>query len=392
MSRIASFAVLLAILLVIAVLFYKVMADFLLPMFLAVLLVVIFRPLHTWCVGKCGGRERLAAGLTTAGIVLIVLLPLLGIVFQAAVEGVRVYERFHDGPGGAAQLRRSPRTPAPVEVAGDRPPRDDASLADAMVDVAALADQIVAVGQRVGLELSAEDIERTIRMRVREWLGPVALSSARFTGNLILGIAVMVLSLYYFLADGPWMVGKVMALSPLDDRYETQLINEFTQISRAVVLATLLSALVQGSLAGIGFYFAGVKAVFLLTVMAMLFAMVPFVGTTIIWVPVCLWLYFIDQRPVAAIGLAVYCGAIVAAADNVIKPLVLHGRSNLHPLLALLSVIGGVQALGPIGIFVGPMVVVFLHALLNMFHGELESLGQKEGEPGAKPSAAAGGP
>ena len=60
--------------------------------------------------------------------------------------------------------------------------------------------------------------------------------------------------------------------------------------------------------------------------------------------------------------------------DNLVKPLVLHGRSNLHPLLALLSVLGGVQALGPIGIFVGPMVVAFLQTLLNMVHAELNSM------------------
>ena len=62
-------------------------------------------------------------------------------------------------------------------------------------------------------------------------------------------------------------------------------------------------------------------------------------------------------------------------ADNVVKPYVLHGQSNLHPLLALLSVIGGVQVLGPLGILVGPMLVTFLQALLNMLQSELDSLG-----------------
>lgn len=362
MSRIASFAVLLAILLAIAVLFYKVMANFLLPLFLAVLLVVIFRPLHNWCIEKCRGRDRLAAGLTTAVIVLIVLVPLLAVLLQAGAEGVAVYERLQ------RQVRPEIKK---VEASEEEP-----SIADAVVDVADLAEELVGMGQRVGIRLEREDVEKRIREGVQQWLGPVALSSARFTGNLLIGIGVMIIAVYYFLADGPWMIRKVMQLSPLEDRYEEQLIDQFGQISRAVVLATLLSALGQGLLAGIGFYFAGVQSVFLLTVLAALFAMVPFVGATIIWAPTCLWLYFVDGRPVAAIALAVYCACIVATADNVIKPLVLHGRSNLHPLLALLSVIGGVQAMGPIGIFVGPMVVVFLHALLNMLHGELENMGK----------------
>jgi predicted PurR-regulated permease PerM len=79
----------------------------------------------------------------------------------------------------------------------------------------------------------------------------------------------------------------------------------------------------------------------------------------------------------AAILLALYGAGVISLADNVIKPLVLHGQSNLHPLLALLSVLGGVQALGPIGILVGPMVVVFLQTLLNIMHGELMTMEQQ---------------
>jgi hypothetical protein len=72
--------------------------------------------------------------------------------------------------------------------------------------------------------------------------------------------------------------------------------------------------------------------------------------------------------------LAIYCAGIVSTADNFIKPAVLHGQSRLHPLLALLSVLGGVKTLGPIGILVGPMVVVFLQTLLNILHRELVQL------------------
>jgi predicted PurR-regulated permease PerM len=147
-----------------------------------------------------------------------------------------------------------------------------------------------------------------------------------------------------------------------------------------VVLATLLSAVVQGLLAGLGFRLVGVPAVFLLMALTMFLAMIPFVGAAAVWAPVCAWLFFFADRPVAGVLLAIYGAAIVSMADNVIKPLVLHGRSNMHPLLALLSVIGGVRTMGPIGIFVGPMVVAFLHALLNMFHTELDRMSSDESE------------
>jgi predicted PurR-regulated permease PerM len=186
----------------------------------------------------------------------------------------------------------------------------------------------------------------------------------------------MLIATYYFLVDGAEMIKTVMRLSPLDDRYEEELTSEFSKVSRAVVLATLLSAIAQGLLAGIGYYFAGLDLLFLLVALTTLLAMVPFVGAAAVWVPASFYLAFFRDPPntAAAIGLALYGFAVVSMADNVIKPLVLHGQSNLHPLLALLSVLGGVQALGPIGILVGPMVVAFLQALLNMLRRELDTM------------------
>jgi predicted PurR-regulated permease PerM len=208
----------------------------------------------------------------------------------------------------------------------------------------------------------------------RHWILSISgTTTARF-GSLVLGMAVMTISMFYFLSEGPALISAAMRLSPLDDKYERELFSEFDRVSRAVVIATLLSAVVQGLLAGVGFYFAGMSSGFLLTMLTMVFAMIPFVGAAAVWVPAALWLIFVDERMLAGIMLAIYGACIVSMADNVIKPLVLHGQSKLHPLLALLSVLGGVQALGPIGILVGPMVVSFLQALLNMLHTEIMAM------------------
>jgi predicted PurR-regulated permease PerM len=171
------------------------------------------------------------------------------------------------------------------------------------------------------------------------------------------------------------MIRGMMRLSPLDDRHEEKLVGEFTRMSRAVVLATLLSGIAQGALAGIGYFFAGLNSVFLLTLATMFLALIPFVGAASVWIPCCLWLFFYEQRPVAAVALALWGGIAVSFVDNLVKPYVLGGQANLHPLLALISVIGGVQALGPIGIFIGPMSAAFLQALLNILRSELDLIG-----------------
>ena len=90
-------------------------------------------------------------------------------------------------------------------------------------------------------------------------------------------------------------------------------------------------------------------------------------------------LLFFVKNPWGAVALALWGACVVSTVDNIIKPIVLHGQSKLHPLLALLSVLGGVGALGPIGIFVGPIAVAFLQAALTMLQAEIVSLSGANG-------------
>ena len=166
----------------------------------------------------------------------------------------------------------------------------------------------------------------------------------------------------------------MMRLVPLDRHYQWQLLEEFEEVSRAVVSSTLLAAIVQAVLAGFGFYLAGLGGVFLLTLLTFFGSLVPFVGAAAVWGSASLYLFFFVKNTWAAVGLALWGACVVSTVDNVIKPIVLHGQSKLHPLLALLSVLGGVGALGPIGIFVGPIAVAFLQAALTMLQAEIVSL------------------
>jgi predicted PurR-regulated permease PerM len=208
---------------------------------------------------------------------------------------------------------------------------------------------------------------------VQAWLFPVAGSAAGMAGGLGLGLFVMTVALYYFLADGKAMIEAILHFSPLDDAHEDALLTQFEQISRAVVVATVATAVVQGLLGGIGYWAFGLKNYFLLTMVTIVTSMIPFVGASLVWGGGAIYLAF-TGHPYEAVGLASYGFVIVSTVDNFVKPAILHGQSNLHPLLALLSVLGGVTALGPIGLFVGPMAVAFLQALLKIMHSELLSL------------------
>ncbi|MBN2291638.1 MAG: AI-2E family transporter [Pirellulales bacterium] len=393
MSRMVSLIVLVVILIAIAIIFFDVMSSFILPIFLALLLVVIFRPLQHWITDRCKGHVRIAAGLTTLTILFIVLIPLVFLLWQATLQAISIYEIIFEGAGdppGAAKRANialngdKTQESSKNKAAKNTTSHDNGKQKTSERAIDRLTGEVVQLSEKMGMKLAYEDVrpvlENTVIPKLKSWMAPLAVRSTHFAARFVVGLCIMVISLYYFFADGPAMMETLRRLLPLDKIYVTELIEEFDKVSRAVVLATLISAVVQGLLAGLGYYFAGFQSVFLLMFLTMLMAMIPFVGATGVWLPACLWLAFYDERIFAAVVLFLYGALVVSLVDNLLKPFILHGAANLHPLLALMSVLGGVEALGPIGIFVGPMVVAFMQALLVMVQKELERIRTKESE------------
>lgn len=353
MTRLISLGLIVGLVVVFGLLSAKVLAGFLLPLLLATMLAVVFGPLHAWIRRRLGGPDWLVAGTTTACILILVLTPFLLLCVRAGSEAIRVL-------GG----------PSAIASEADR-----------------LGPLVKAVNETTGLGLTKEQVVSELQTLLEASIGPIAAATPRVFAKVVIGLAVMTVGLFYFLADGRRMIATVTRLIPLDPRYQWQLLNEFQEVSGAVVSATLLAAVVQAALAAIGFAVSGVGNIFLLTLLTFFFALVPVVGAAVVWVPVCLQLFIVEKETWTAVGLALWGVLAISTADNVVKPLVLQGKSKLHPLLALLSVLGGVTALGPIGILVGPIAVAFLQSALTMLNAELDRFREAEGtRPGAIPA------
>ena len=350
MPRVISLIVLLAIILMVGAVFFQVMAEFMVPLFLACVLLVVFHPLHAWMLSRFPRHPRLSALATTVLILLAVLLPLAWLAWNAYLESAHAVEWLQGKQGRELVQQAVDWIDRTIErVTGDSFdfPKPDALLRG-----------------------------------TTEQTGRFLLAGVQTALGLIIGLVIMVISLYFFLADGPAMINTLMQLSPLEEEHELELLARFGQISRSVVVATLLSAVAQGVAAGIGYWVVlpSDAPIFLLTALTMVLAIVPFIGAAGVWVPVCLGLLLLgggEGQPLASnwvgvLGFAIYCAVVVSGLDNLIKPYVLHGQANLHPLLALLSILGGVKVLGPIGILVGPMLVSFLQALLSIFQREVD--------------------
>lgn len=492
MYRIISIAVLIVVILVTSLLFYRVMINFFIPLFLAALLVVLFHPLHDWFSKRFPGRARIAATLTTVTVLLIVLLPGCILLGVASVQATRVFTEINLGSidvafarglkavglelpcaieleavdnrlmqlnqmfdlqsehvqvekqltqltkefeqlqqaevsrsGGVQNeyfekvsndlgelqtyLTEAISTPEPVlKLATEEVTDQEQQVLDELLPANRFHQAVVSITRDYGKfknTISGGPFLGPIRQAVnptpekREtWIREafhfiqprvvsVTQATAMFVAKAVFGLMILTISIYFFLLDGPGMTKTIMALSPLDDRYERELLIEFDKVSRAVVLATFLSALAQGVLATIGYYFAGIESIVLLFLLTSFMALIPFLGAASVWVPCCLWLAFVQDDLTAAIALGVYGAIVVSMVDNIIKPLVLKGQSNLHPLLALLSVLGGVQVFGPIGIMMGPMIVVFLQTLLEILNRELLHIDSQHPDSSGKAEA-----
>lgn len=458
--RLISFLVLIAIIVLSAAMFYQVMASFVLPLFVAAVLCVIFSPLHRYVLRKFKNRLRLAALATTTVIGLVVLLPLIMTVSIAIVEGSRLASTVTPAviADNLADLRQKFKLNIPhksmllkIEAEIETLTASaSVSLIDqaaqlqidhqALVNLKSILDELhldseqhpAAAGHLVELNTAIDSIlthlddevsrdhgseylallvaadnrynqfktsllggmihativemvnpspselrqysEHFFDSNLRKQILSVGANTLGFALQLLAGIVIMLVATYFFLIDGARMVQSITKLSPLKQDYEDALIDEFVSISRAVVVATLLSALAQGLLAGLGFWIAGMNYVWMLTVAATFLALVPFIGAASVWLPCAVYLIVFADSTSWGIFLLIWGAGPVSLADNIVKPYILQNKSNLHPMLALLSVVGGVQALGPIGILTGPMVVVFLQTLLNMLHREISSM------------------
>lgn len=353
MSRNWSLLILLGTVVAIGVLFFRVVWPFVFPLLFAGILAILFRPVYEWTCSICFGWRRVAAALTTLGVILIVMLPLSGVLVLAGIELVDAGKEL-------------------VEVI-DLP--EDSQEARRLVDpeqVPWLAEWLNLIEAR----LSEEDIKQGRELFSNALLGVTknlydrTQSLAADLVTFVIGLVVMVLALYYLLADGGKLAREAQRLSPLEDEDGLTLFRQFENICRGVVMSSLVAALVQGVFAGIGFAVVGVERIWLLAILTMFFSLIPFLGAAALWICVAAALLF-EQRFGAAIFLGVYGTVVVSASDNLIKAYVIGDRAQMHPFVVLVTVLGALQLVGLWGIFVGPMTAAFFYALLNILRNRL---------------------
>ena len=184
--------------------------------------------------------------------------------------------------------------------------------------------------------------------------------------NFFIQIFIFYVCLFYFYVDKERFLKTLKKIVPLKTHHKEALIIKFKKVSTAVFLDTLLIALMQGVLVGIGFYIFGLPSGIVWGIIASFFALLPFIGSGFIWGSASLSLILTGDY-VSGIGFLMYGIIVVSFSDNLVRPYLLEKSIHIHPFLILLSIMGGIKVFGFLGIFYGPIIISMLVTLIDLY-------------------------
>jgi len=201
-----------------------------------------------------------------------------------------------------------------------------------------------------------------------ERIGTILKNIASFIFDLF----VMIFAMFYFFRDGGKVLRAVRSLLPFDAQHRDAMINQAGELITASVATSLLIAAIQGALGGLGFAIVGLPAPVFWGVAMAFFSLVPVVGSGLIFVPASLWLGFTGHWGRALLLVAI-CAGISTVVDNVLRPLLLGGRAELSGLVVFISVVGGINLFGMLGLVLGPILVAMAAGVLSVYRESAES-------------------
>lgn len=313
------------------VLCFLIFLPYLGALVLAAVFAVIFYPLYQKILQTVGQRTNLAAFLTTVCILIIIFIPFVVFGFQLFQEMRQIYVQITD-----------PQAPFSSQF---------------VKFIETRVQQVVP-----NLQL---DVRSYVRQSL-EWLLQHVGSIFASTAQVGIGMFISLFALFYLLRDGRELTRRVVDLSPLKDWHDQKIVTRLHDAVKSVVQGSLMIAVTQGVVTGIGLTLFGVPNAVLWGSITVLAALIPSVGTAAVIAPAVVYLVITEQLG-AGIGLLIWGVFAVGLIDNVLGPRLINRGMRLHPMIILLAVIGGLQFFGPIGYVLGPLVISFLFALLDIY-------------------------
>jgi predicted PurR-regulated permease PerM len=315
----------------VSALFVAVAWPFLKPLLLGALLAGLFHPLYRWITRLLGGRQSLGAAVTLLVLLVLGLGPIsafLGLVLQQALtmsDQAIPWLSQHLGAASTFNVHDwlVQRFPA---------------LAKYVPSQEQLLQQVDTAAKTAGA-----------------FLVTFASRMTATTAAFLLNLFVMLYAMFFFFKDGHKILERIFYYLPLNDEDETRMLARFTSITRATVKGTLVIGIIQGALAGIAFWVAGIEGAALWGTIMTILSIIPGIGAALVWVPAVIILFVTGQSLTATL-LAAWCAAVVGTVDNFLRPMLVGRDAKMPDLLILIGTLGGLFLFGPMGFIVGPIV------------------------------------
>lgn len=322
--------------------FLRLLQPFLLSVFIALVLANIFGPPHTWLLQK-SAKPRLSAALITILVILVVMIPVLVVTTLVTGEVLTVVESVrHDWESRTA--------------------------AELLPEIMAYLETVPVVGAILGY-VPDMDIAATLRdtaTTAGEHLLRILQQSIGDIAAAILNTILMLLLLFFFLLDGPKVVERLRSIIPVSTRDVDEISHDFFAVTSATLISTVIIGLLEGALATVLFLVFALPSPFLWGTITVVLSMIPLIGTNLVIIPAGI-LTVVSGRPAAGLLIIIIGATGVAFTQNILKPRLVGERTGLHPVLALLSTIGGLAWFGIIGFLIGPVIASLFVAVWRLF-------------------------
>lgn len=328
--------------------FYKILQPFLVTIILALTLVSLFYPNYVELNQKLRERSNLSAALMCVIVTLIIIIPSLVFFLALAQEFNLAYEEFRQ------ELAQGQF--------GQNLPWQDSRI---------FQDFWRLLGKYLGIErLNLTSAISSVLDRLAGYLLEHYSSILGGIGVLLFNFFVMIFTMFFFFRDGNRFLREIKTLIPLAPHYEDMLLAKLKDVTYATFFGIFATSICQGILAGIIFFALGVGSPILWGTATAFFSLVPVVGTAAIWLPMGIYLMLAGSIARGVI-LVVLGATVIGLVDNVLRPMIIEGRtSGMHLLLVFFSLAGGLWFFGLSGLLLGPLVAALFVTFLEIYKVE----------------------
>jgi predicted PurR-regulated permease PerM len=338
----------LGVIAVLLVIVFFIVRPFFIPILTSIVLAYIFYPLYR-LLKKAVRFPSFAAILVSIIILLLVTLPIIFIVNSIAQEAQNTYATIKEG----------------IE-SGTLENCTDSSL--------------TCMGFKyLGKYISDENVQSYIASTLNRFSGVLISAANKFVFSIphyILNFFIMLFILFFLLKDGEAIVQRMKRLMPFTDSHTKSIVLQLKSVTGAVVYGHVLVSAGQAFIGGLAFWIFGVPSPLVWGFVMFFLALIPFLGTPLVWVPAAV-IKLLTNSPGQAIGIIIV-GVFISTADNFIKPKIVADRAKIHPIVVLLGVLGGIPIFGLIGIIIGPVILSVFVRLVEIYeeeHVEIKSNG-----------------